>query len=449
MPSPRRLAPLALLAAVAAACGGSSTTTGTSTGATTTGTGGMATTTTGTGGMATTTTASAGGGGSGAGAPQGCKEFVLSGDPDQMLDATVPPASPGGLAWDGAHYEAVYTGTAPVGFNVYYSLLNPPGTLLNPPGRQSLSLLGADGTGGPVVAAGAQQGTAWSDRRTGDYEIFFSLLKGNGTKIIDDLRITSAQGFSLNPALAWTGSEFLAVWQDDRNKDFHVFGQRVSEAGALVGGNVEITKPVLGDSAESPQIAAGPTSVGIVYIAHEAGVARVAFQILGLDLTPSGLPAVTFEDAMGAPAAPTVVWNFDRYVVAWQDTKAASKAIRAAAFAPDGSTLVPPTSISVPGDHASRSPRLLPLGDSLLAVYADDRDQNGGFELYARTLSPALAPLSAELRVTSAMGDSLDPVIAAGPGAPFGDVGILFRDDRTAAKQNVFFTRLKCKAPGP
>ncbi len=449
MLSPGRLALLASLAAIAA-CGGGGTT-GT-TGSGTTGTGGASTTattsTTGSGGSTTTTTTT-GSGGAGAGAPQGCKEFVLTGDPDKAVAATMPPASPGGLAWDGAHYEAVYTGTAPVGFNVYLTLLDPPGTVLSPPGQQSLSLLGSDAVGGPVVVAGDQQGVLWSDRRTGDYEVFFSLLKGNGSKVIDDLRLTSAQGFSLNPALAFDGTEFLAVWQDDRNKDFHVFGQRVSKEGALVGGNVEITKPAPGDSTEAPQIAAGSSNVGVAYLGKEAGVTRVVFQILGPDLAPSGLPPVTFEDAMGTPARPTVVWSFDRYVIAWQDLDTPSHALRAAAVAADGSTLVPPIAVTDPGAHSSRAPRLLPLGDSLLVVYADDRDQNGGYEIYARTLSPALTPLSAELRVTTAMGDSLDPVIAAGPGSPFGDVGILFRDDRAAAQQNIFFTRIHCKSPGP
>ncbi|MEO7328062.1 MAG: hypothetical protein ABI193_05765, partial [Minicystis sp.] len=429
--------------------GSSATTTGT-TSSGTTGTGGGATTsTTGTGG-AMTTTSTTGSGGSGAGAPQGCKEFVLSGDPDKAVAATVPPASPGGLAWDGAHYEAVYTGTAPVGFNVYYTLLNPPGTILSPPGQQSLSLLGSDAAGGSIVAAGAHQGVLWSDRRTGDFEIFFSVLEGNGSKaLLDDLRVTSAQGLSLNPSIAFNGSEFLAVWEDARNMGLHLFGQRISNEGALVGGNMEITKPAQGDSSEAPQIAAGPTNVGVAYLAHEAGVTRVAFQILGPDLAPSAVPPVTFEDAMGAPAAPTVVWNFDRYVIAWQDLKTPSHALRAVAIAPDGSTLVPPTEITAPGAHNSRAPRLLALGDSLLVVYADDRDDNGGYEIYARTLSPSLTPLSAELRVTSAMGDSVSPMIAAGPGAPFGDVGILFRDDRAAAQQNIFFNRIHCKSPGP
>jgi hypothetical protein len=453
MPALERLALPALLTALAAACGSGAGSTGTSSGSTTSGTtgagGATSSTTTGSGGSSTTTTGSSGGGGSGAGAPHGCQEFSLSGDPDHVVDATVAPASAGGIAWDGSHYEAVYTGTAPVGFNVYLSLLNPSGALLTPPGQQSLSLLGSDAVGGPVVMAIDRQGVLWSDRRTGDYEIFFAALKGNGQKVGDDLRLSSAKGFSVNPALAFTGQEFLALWQDDRSMNMRLFGQRVSLEGALIGGNVEITQPPADTADESPALAVGPTNVGVVHVSKGPSTSAIVVRILAPDLTPTAIPAITVEDAMGAPASPVVVWNFDRYVIAWHDLATPSKAIRAMAVGPDGSTLVPPTEVTAPGANHSRAPRLLPLGDSLLLVYADDRDQNAGYELYARTLGPTLAPLSAELRVTNAMGDSLDPQIALGPGGALGEVGIAFKDDRAAGKPNIFFTRLVCKSPGP
>jgi hypothetical protein len=242
MLSARRLALLPLLAlAGAAACSSNQTTSGTTgSSTTTTGAGGSTATTTttaGTGGSTATTTTT-GAGGSGGSAPHGCQAFALSGDPDAVVDATVPPASAGGLAWDGAHYEAVYTGTVPTGFNVYLTLLGPKGAIVSPPGMQSLSLIGSDATGGPVVAAGNRQGVLWSDRRTGDYEIFFAGLQGNGVKLWDDLRLTNVKGFSIAPALAFTGSEHVAIWQDDRGGDFHLFGQRITMDGVLTAGNV-------------------------------------------------------------------------------------------------------------------------------------------------------------------------------------------------------------------
>ncbi|HMI84441.1 MAG TPA: hypothetical protein VK550_10130, partial [Polyangiaceae bacterium] len=83
-------------------------------------------------------------------------------------------------------------------------------------------------------------------------------------------------------------------------------------------------------------------------------------------------------------------------------------------------------------------PALLPFGDRVLLVWADDRDGNEGYELYAKMLDRRLEPLGAEMRLTTSPGDSIDPIVAFGPG---GDAGILFSDNRAGAPQT-FFTRL-------
>jgi hypothetical protein len=138
-----------------------------------------------------------------------------------------------------------------------------------------------------------------------------------------------------------------------------------------------------------------------------------------------------------------VVWNGDRYVVAWFDKSASPKGIYGATISEDGEVLTPPTPISDPGPFRSRYPYLRPLGDRLLAIYSDDRDQNDGYELYAVMLNAELARISAEQRLTFAARDSIYPVAAFGPD---GDVGILFRDDREGGEHHVFFTRLACLA---
>jgi hypothetical protein len=73
-------------------------------------------------------------------------------------------------------------------------------------------------------------------------------------------------------------------------------------------------------------------------------------------------------------------------------------------------------------------------------VYADDRDGNGGYELYARMLGLDAAPLGLARRVTNAPGDSISPVVAFGHS---GTVGVLFRDDRGTAPA-AYFTSLMC-----
>jgi hypothetical protein len=141
-----------------------------------------------------------------------------------------------------------------------------------------------------------------------------------------------------------------------------------------------------------------------------------------------------------------VVWNKDRYVIVWYDKTAFPKAIWGATVGEDGTLLTPAKPLTSPGNFRSRYPSVKPLGDRLLLVYSDDRDQNQGYEIYSRMVTPTLDPLTPELRVTNAPRDSVYPIAAFGPE---GNVGILFRDDRENGNQNVYFTRLGCVAGGP
>src|SRR5262249_11919366 len=105
----------------------------------------------------------------------------------------------------------------------------------------------------------------------------------------------------------------------------------------------------------------------------------------------------------------------------------------------------PPHPITHPGPFRSRYPFLKALGDRLLLVYSDDRDQNQGYELYATTVKADLTPLGNQRRVTNAPRDSVFPLAAFGHK---GDFGVLFRDDREGGQENIYFTTLTCFMPG-
>ena len=68
----------------------------------------------------------------------------------------------------------------------------------------------------PSCGPAAIFGTAWEDRRNGNYEIYFNRLDAQGKKLAADLRVTVAGGFSLHPEVIWNGSEFLVAWDDRR-----------------------------------------------------------------------------------------------------------------------------------------------------------------------------------------------------------------------------------------
>jgi hypothetical protein len=138
---------------------------------------------------------------------------------------------------------------------------------------------------------------------------------------------------------------------------------------------------------------------------------------------------------------PTIVYSVPNYVIAWHEDPP-GPTIFGAVRGELGQDVVAAKALTQGNRHA-RSPALLPFGDRVLLVWADDRDDNGGYELYAKSLDRVLEPLGPEMRLTAAAGDSIDAVVSFGPA---GDVGILFSDGRAGVPQT-FFTRLVSTTP--
>jgi hypothetical protein len=369
--------------------------------------------------------------------------FVPLVDQPIRISGDIAPSGTGGLAWSGSSYAAIYGGQTQH-YDMYETMLSPLGETL-PPGEHRVTAVSSDSSGGPVVWIGDRYGLAWQDRRDSDYEVYFTLLKEDGSKAIADTRLTYAGGFSINVSLTYDGTDFVAVWQDGRNGYFDLYAQRVSVDGNPIGSNVQLTETT-GTDSESPSVAAGLATTGVAWSSGDAGLQRIVFQSFGPDLAPkSGRVVLTTGDTQAV--FPTVVWNKPHgaepgsYVVAWFDRTANPKAIYGAVVNEAGEVLVAPKPLTDPGAFRSRYPFLRPLGDRLLLVYSDDRDQNDGYELYARMIDDHLGPLGPEQRLTNAPRDSINPIAAFGPD---GDVGVLFRDDRINGEHHMFFTRLGC-----
>jgi Putative metal-binding motif len=367
----------------------------------------------------------------------------------QISSPQLAPAGPGGLSWSGNVYASLYTGDTTKtggGDRVFISMLQPTGTTVKPPGEQPFTFVNADAYAGPVVWVGDRFGVIWQDRRlNNNYQAFFSLLGEDGAKKLPDTQVSFVDDGivgAVNPNLAWNGTEFLVAWQLAPNGIYDLFAQRLSVDGALIGGVQQLTQTDMGLGNESPTLAPGKNGVGVSWFLGDALNKMVSFQIFSVDLTAPVIPPISLTDGSTKAEYPTVIWNQDRYIVAWFDDSAQPRAIYAAAIGPDGTLLVKPRPVSSPAPFRSRWPYLRALGDRVLVIYSDDRDGNQGYEIYSHMISNNLESLGQETRITQATGDSLHPVASFGPD---GNVGVLFRDDRFG-QQDVWFTRLGCVA---
>ncbi len=349
-------------------------------------------------------------------------------------------AGRGGLAYASSSYFSTFFDTVATKDRVFEKPLARDGKALG--GQQLLPKVVADAFAGRVVWTGDGFGVTWEDRRTASWEVYFSRLDANGQKLAADVAVSEDDAqWSLNDTLAWTGTEFVMAFQDQRDPsvEWSIFAQRLDADGKPLGVNVQLVSA----EAESPAIAVGRSGLGLTWT-HVVGTSKeIWFQTFDRALAPMSQPTrVTAPGASGVYS--TLVWSQDRYVLAWDDRDGARKAIYAATYDEAAQPIVA-AKIVTDSPRFSRTPALLPLGDRVQLVFADDKDQNVGYELYAKQLSRELVPLEAEQRFTFAKGDSVDPVAAFGPS---GDIGVLF-DDYRDGYSHVYFARLGCATSAP
>lgn len=366
----------------------------------------------------------------------------------RVSDPAVAPSSPGGAAWTGDRYATSFWGYEGGKARVFFAGIDREGTARVT--QRAVTTTPSDAYGAALAWTGRVLGAVWQDRRdpSGGYEIYFNRLTPDGEKLGPDQRISFAPGFSINPAIAWTGEEFLLAWQDERNSlgsgGYEIYAQRVDAEGRLILPNQRITRDAA--NSEAPSIAVSERGVGLAWLDGRGGSRGIWFAPFTRDLQRQG-PDQRVSPIGQSVVGANLVWNRDRWTIAWYDDAEDSPdhevwgALRDAAGIAIGS----PRRLTTDAGF-SRYPQLLPLGDRVLLVWADDR-VNQQYSLFARTLNADLTPRTPESPITALAPGmrtaAVYPTLARGPE---GDVGVLYRDQRDG-RIETWFTRLRCAIP--
>lgn len=337
----------------------------------------------------------------------------------------------GGFAHDGRRFAAMYTGRDQR-WTAYLKTFGSDGSDGVP--ETPVTNVNNDSFAGGLVWNGAVYGTAWEDRRDGDYEVYFNRFDDLGNKLAPDLRVTNAEGFSLDPELSWNGLEFVVIWTDRRDDQPRLFAQRISVDGQLVGGNVALTDAI--EEAEAPAIATSPTRIGVAYT---NGSGEVRFTTVSHDLTSVAVPVTVST----TPAlAPVIAWSRDRFVTAWEQYEGRpGRAIFGAVLRDDASVIVPERQLTF-GNSVARSPALFPLGDRLVLAWAEQASWN--FDIYHSIIDADLSMPGAGAELVSGNDDAINPTLTT---SPDGALGVLFESHASGAWK-VYFSRLDCASVG-
>jgi hypothetical protein len=364
--------------------------------------------------------------------------FVPLTDAIAISDPASAQASSGDLASTSSGFLSTVSATTAQDAQIFARPLAATGTPTGP-----LALINAttgDASGAVLVYTGDRFGLAWEDRRSGDYEIYFTTLGPDGKKVREDLRLTNAPDFSVNPVIGWNGTTFTVVWQDRRTGDFHLRGQRLTLDGDKIGDDTEIFGSS-GEDTEAPSLAVSTAATAVAYRVGDEASASIELTILGEDLKPIAGQAPTVLATGGNFESPAVVANNDSFFVTWGGRQPFR--LFGAVVGKTGQVLVSPRQISPPGGQ-NRSAVPIALGDRFVVVFG--RAASSGYDVYSLTLDGNLAPTGPSSIVSAGLGDELPRAATLGG---TGSIGVLFNgkidNQKGGVKGAAFFTRLECR----
>ena len=179
----------------------------------------------------------------------------------------------------------------------------------------------------PEIAWGdGSFGMAWLDGRDGNKEIYFARLDRVGARVGGEERLSRDGADSVRPDVAWSGSEFLVVWQEERHGAPEIYAARIAGDGRVVARDARLTD----------------------------------------------------DDAFSR--YPTVLWTGDRWLVAWSDYRADAnyEVFYTLLDAVGARTIVDRRATRAGGD--SVGPVIARAGGSVGVIFNDLRDRN--WEIY-------------------------------------------------------------------
>jgi hypothetical protein len=343
--------------------------------------------------------------------------FPISlGPNDQLSPAATANGADSFVVWQDGRNPA----TAP---DIYGARVTSAGVVTDASGIPISTATGAQAS--PAVAFdGVDFLVVWADQRDGgDFDIYGARVDTTGS-VLDSsgIPISTFSGGEYFPKVAASGTNFLAVWEDDRNAGggyVDIYGCRVNGAGTVLDRD---GFPVGTGSADrhTPAVAAGLTDYLVVWL-DERNLATTGQDIYGARVTtgggvtdPSGF---AIDTATNDQTTPVLAFNGSQYLVAWTDARnmATSDLDIYGALVSTSATVTPSEGFVIStGAADEEAPATASNGTNYLVVWQDYRNSaTSGADLYGVRVSTTGAVLDpTAIAISTAPGDQVSPYVA-------------------------------------
>ena len=301
------------------------------------------------------------------------------------------------VGFDGTNFLVAWqsvTGMAPTYFTVYGARVTPGGEVLDPDTAAIvIAPTAAWAQMHPVLGFdGANYLTVWQDERnkSGEPDLYGArVTPGGGVLDPGGFIITQSARGQYAPGVAFDGTNFMAVWEDDRNGYTDIYGARVTVGGTVLDPD-GIAICTAHNFQFSPAIAFDGTNYLVTW---EDDRSDTTGDIYGARVTPGGQVldpnGIAISDAPGWQRSPSVGFAGGNYFVVWEDYRSDSSwDIYGTRVSPGGIVL---NNDGIPISTATNVQRRATIGfdgSDYLVVWEDMR--NGGSpDIYGERVTPA------------------------------------------------------------
>ncbi|HTW92002.1 MAG TPA: hypothetical protein VMH22_09870 [bacterium] len=300
--------------------------------------------------------------------------------------------------------------------DIYGTRVSPAGTVLDAGGIAVTRA--ANGQGVPAVAFDGTNALAvWQDERNvvGEPDIYGArVAPGGGVLDTSGILITEAAREERTPAVAFDNTNYLVVWDDRRGGYSDIYGTRVSPGGTVLDLS-EIAISTAANDQVAPAVAYGDTTYLVVWEDHRnsdsSDIYGARVMRGGNVLDPGGF---VISNAAGVQSYPAVSFDGTNFLVVWQDTRNGSTSDIYGARVTPGRTVLDPSGFVISqAINRQRSPALAFDGSNYLAVWQDDRDTGTLFDIFGARVSPGGTVLDPSgIAITQAPGNQASPHLA-------------------------------------
>lgn len=294
------------------------------------------------------------------------------------------------VAFDGTNYFVVWQDQRNYqDLDIYGTRVSQSGSVLHP-GGIAIST-SANNQQEPSIAFGnSSYMIVWTDDRHDpyDYDIYGARVLSNGTVIDPAGSIISTRAISYtqsSSAVAFDGTNYLAVWADERNGDQDIYGARVNQAGMILD-PMSIAISTDTNNQYSSSVAFDGTNYLVVW-ADERNFPAVYTDIYGARVNQAGVvldPAgIAISNAFYDQESPVVAFDNLNYLVVWEDRRNgnSNRDIYGTRVNQSGVVLEPAGIAICTYQNNQRTPSIAFDGTNYLTVWQDYRS-NTSYDVY-------------------------------------------------------------------